>query len=130
MGIGALPASFSSGGVFQGEAGREMSPTAAHRQEERGAEGDFAAWRGAQVIPLGKEKTEQIPKLPISAQQAEAKPLLQTLLEVSGSGNCVEMCSSGFCVPGKLSHIQLPGAASKNGAEAIPFPPWGAGAGG
>lgn len=69
-----------------------------------------------------KKKKNQIPKLPVSARQAEAKPLLQTLLEMSRNGNCVEMCSSGFCVPGKLSHVQLPGAASKHRAEAVPFP--------
>lgn len=65
-----------------------------------------------------KGKKKQIAELPASAQQAGAKPLLQTLSETSGNGNCVEMCSSGFCVPGKLSHIQLPGAASKHGAKA------------
>lgn len=67
--------------------------------------------------PLGKEKKKKhILKLPVSAQQA--KPLLQPLWAMSGNGNCVEMCSSGFCIPGKLSHIPLPGVASKHRAQA------------
>lgn len=36
MGTGALPASLSNGWVFQGEAGREISPIASHRQEKKG----------------------------------------------------------------------------------------------
>lgn len=59
MGTGALPTSLSHGGAFHGEMGREMSPTAAHGQEGREAEGDYSAWREAQVKPLGKAKKKK-----------------------------------------------------------------------
>lgn len=76
--------------------------------------------------PLGKGKTKRGKFSSCPPQlEAEGKSLLQTLLEMPGNGNCVEMRSSGFCVSGKMSHIQLPGTASKHGAEAAPFPPWG-----
>lgn len=59
MGTGTLPASLSNGWVFQGEAGREISPTASHRQEKREAERDYSTSREAQVKPLGKEKKKK-----------------------------------------------------------------------
>lgn len=115
----------SSRGVFPGEAGTEISPTAAHSRKE-GRQRGIVPLGEAQVKPLGKRKTKRGKFSSCPSQlEAEGKPLLQTLLEMPGNGNCMELCSSGFCVPGKLSHIQLPGTASEHRAEAAPFPPWG-----
>lgn len=70
-------------------------------QRQRGREGLSCLERIPGETSGGKKK-KHIPKLPVSAQQA--KPLLQTFWGMSGNGNCVEMCSSGFCPREADSH--------------------------
>lgn len=49
-------------------------------------------------------KGQPIPKLPASARQAAAKPLLQTALEPPGNGNCVEVQLWFLCPREAESH--------------------------